>query len=126
VVIAASADNGRARFGAYPEVYSGMEERLVPEEIREGVGYAGSYGFSLPVAGIGDWLAPLPPLDPRPDAGLPTVPGRPRERQRRAMDRLAAIEQELREAPEDRVVAIACRVWARRNTGVDSAALVLS
>jgi hypothetical protein len=119
VVVACNADEGRERFRAYPEEYAAMEEALLPEEIREGVRYVGKYGFMLPVAGIGDFLTPLRPLDPRPDAGLPLLSGRPSERQRRGMDRLSAIEEQLRAALEDVVVSIADGAWARRNSGTD-------
>jgi hypothetical protein len=70
VVVAMNQMPGATGFGAYPERYDELEALLVPEAVRSSKDYW-AYYLSFNVADVGDLLAPLPALDPRPDSSLP-------------------------------------------------------
>jgi hypothetical protein len=117
VLVAFTQRNGPG-FVAYPERYDEMEATLLPEEIREGWQYAGSYRLHLSTDDIGDLLEPLPPMRPRPANRFPMVSGRPSARQQAAHERLDSLIHALStldEHRDERVTEIEAGVWVRRN-----------
>ncbi len=70
ILVALDGTRGATSFSCYPEDYDRLEPLLVPDDDRRQEAYF-AYYVSAPVSWIGTVLAPLPPIAPRPDNGLP-------------------------------------------------------
>jgi hypothetical protein len=74
VIVALDQVEGATMFVGYPERYDDLEAVAVPEEERNGNGYAGGYAVYFNVSDVGELLEQVEPLDPRPTANrLPRV-----------------------------------------------------
>jgi hypothetical protein len=74
IIVALDQAEGATWFAGYPERYDELEEVAVPDDERNGQGYAGGYALHFKVSDVGDLLESIEPLNPRPSENrLPRV-----------------------------------------------------